>query len=64
VLHSEVLDRFKKLKIAPYGGFINPVIVPVMEGKQIVDVKIEYPDDYTEQMMEYAEKYSFLPTYN
>lgn len=63
-LHAEVLERYEKLNLAPYGGFINPILIPVMEGKEIVDVKIEYPDDYTSQMMNYAEKYSFLPTYN
>ncbi len=63
-LHEEVLQRFKKLNIAPYGGFINPRLVPVMEGDEIVDVKVEYPDDFTEQMLEYARDYSFLPTYN
>jgi len=64
VLHQEVLGRFRKLNLAPYGGFINPVLVPVLEGDKIIDIKIEYPDDYTAQMMEYAEKFSFLPTYN
>lgn len=63
-LHKEVLARYEKLKLAPYGGFINPRIIPVMEGEEIIDVKIEYPDDYTAQMMRYAEEYSFLPTYN
>lgn len=63
-LHKEVLKRYAKLKIAPYAGFINPRLVPVMEGDQIVDVKVEYPDDFTEQMLEYARDYSFLPTYN
>lgn len=63
-LHTEVLERYEKLNIAPYGGFINPRLVPVMEGDEIVDVEIEYPDDFVEQMMEYARDYSFLPTYN
>ena len=63
-LHDEVLERYAKLNIAPYGGFINPRLVPVMEGDEIVDVMIEYPDDFVEQMMEYARDYSFLPTYN
>ncbi len=63
-LHAEVLDRFGKLNLAPYGGFVNPILVPVMQGKEIVDIKVEYPGDYTAQMMEYAEKCSFLPTYN
>jgi dipeptidyl-peptidase-3 len=63
-LHAEVLSRYEKLNIAPYGGFINPRLVPVMKGDEIVDVKIEYPDDFVEQMLEYARDYSFLPTYN
>lgn len=63
-LHQEVLDRYAKLKLAPYGGFINPLLVPVYEGENITDVKIEYPDDYTEQMMRYSKDYSFLPTVN
>jgi len=63
-LHEEVLERFGKLNIAPYGGFINPKLVPVMEGDKIVDVNIEYPEDFTEQMLYYAKEYSFLPTYN
>ncbi len=63
-LHKEVLERFRKLNIAPYSGFINPKLVPVMDGDKIVDVKIEYPEDFTEQMLYYAKEYSFLPTYN
>jgi dipeptidyl-peptidase-3 len=63
-LHREVLKRFSKLNVAPYSGFINPRLVPVMEGDKITDVKVEYPDDFSQQMLEYAEKYSFLPTYN
>ncbi|MGK9369394.1 dipeptidyl-peptidase 3 family protein [Melioribacter sp. Ez-97] len=63
-LHAEVLERYKKLNIAPYAGFINPVLVPVMNGDEIIDVKIEYPEDFTEQMLYYAKEYSFLPTYN
>lgn len=63
-LHREVLERFSKLNIAPYGGFINPVFVPVTENGKIVDVKVEYPDNYTGQMMDYSKNQSFLPTYN
>lgn len=63
-LHTEVLERFKKLNLAPYGGFINPVFVPVMENGKIVDVKLEYPDDYSAQMMGYSKNHSFLPTFN
>ncbi len=63
-LHAEVLERFLKLNIAPYGGFINPVFVPEMEDEKIVNVRVEYPDDYTKQMLDYSKNHSFLPTYN
>jgi dipeptidyl-peptidase-3 len=58
------LERWKKLNIAPFSGFINPRLSPVFDNETIVNVKIEYPDDFTEQMLEYAGKYSFLPTVN
>ena len=65
VIHSEVLARAEKLNIPPYGGFINPKLVPVTnDAGEITDIKVEYPDDFTAQMLEYAEKYSFLPKYN
>jgi len=63
-LHAEVYDRYKKLNLAPYGGFINPELVPVEQNGEIIDVKVLYPDDYSKQMLEYSKKYSFLPTYN
>jgi len=63
-LHQEVLARFKKLNLAPYAGFINPDYRPVWDGDKIEDVKIYYPDDFTSQMLEYGEKYSFLPHIN
>ncbi len=63
-LHQEVLERFAKLNIAPYGGFINPVFVPVTENGKIVDVKVEYPEDYTGQMLDYSKNHSVLSTYN
>ncbi|MFT6166877.1 MAG: dipeptidyl-peptidase-3 [Vicingaceae bacterium] len=60
-LHKEVLARYETLGIAPYGGFINPKLVPVMEEGKVVDVKVEYPETFKEQMMYYGENYSFLP---
>lgn len=63
-LHKEVKERYAKLDIAPYKGFINPVLKPVYEGGKIVDVQIEYPDDFTEQMLYYDENYSFLAVKN
>lgn len=60
-LHKEVLRRAEKLNIPPYGGFINPRLVPVTgDDGAITDIKVEYPADFTEQMLEYAEKYAFL----
>jgi len=63
-LHKEVLERYTRLDVAPYSGFINPRLVPVMEGGEITDVRIEYPEDFTAQMLEYAAGYSFLPNEN
>lgn len=64
VLHKEILERYAKLNVKPYRGFIQPRLVPVMNGDNITDVKIEYPTSFFEQMMEYAKKYSFLPVKN
>jgi len=64
VLHKEILERYKKLNIAPYAGFIQPKLVPVMQGKKIIDVKIEYPEDFTKQMLEYGKEFNLLTTYN
>ena len=61
-LHKEVLARYKKLNIAPYTGFINPVFKAVIKGGSITDVKVSYPDDFTTQMMDYSGKFSLLPT--
>ena len=63
-LHTEVLKRYAKLNLAPYGGFINPVLIPVYDGENIIDIKVDYPDDYAAQMMKYSKNYSYLPTYN
>ncbi len=60
-LHKEVLKRTEKLNIPPYYGFINPVLTPVMDNAgNITDVIVSYPDDFTQQMLMYGEKYSFL----
>lgn len=63
-LHKEVLDRYHNLNLAPYGGFINPDLVPIIENDSVVDVKVVYPDSYVDQMLHYSEKYSFLPLMN
>ncbi len=59
-IHNEVLTRYAKLKVAPYGGFVNPTFNLVQKNGKIIDVKIAYPNDYTKQMMEYGKKYSFI----
>lgn len=63
-LHKEILERFEKLNVAPYKGFIQPKLVPVMDGDKITDVKIEYPKNFSDQMLEYGKKYSLLPLMN
>ena len=64
ILHKEILARYSSLNIAPYAGFIQPKLLPVMEGDKIIDVKIEYPNNFTQQMLDYGKNYSFLPIYN
>jgi dipeptidyl-peptidase-3 len=63
VLHAEVRERYAALDIPPYSGFINPRLVPVEQDGAIVDVRIEYPEEFTGQMLEYADRYSLLPTW-
>jgi dipeptidyl-peptidase III len=67
-LHAEVLKRFASLNLAPYSGFINPKLVPVYAadapGTDIVDVNIEYPTDFVQQMLDYGAEYAFLPVEN
>ena len=63
-LHTEILARYAKLNLAPYSGFVNPVMTTVTDSEgRITDVKIEYCSDYLGQMLEYGKKYSFLPVY-
>jgi dipeptidyl-peptidase III len=60
-LHAEVLERYSRLNLAPYTGFINPYLVPVFDSNGILtDVKVQYTDDYLGQMMYYGRQYSFL----
>ncbi len=59
-LHKEVKDRYAALGLKPYGGFINPEIVPVQQAGVVVDYEIVYTDDYLGQMLEYGRKYGVL----
>lgn len=63
-MHKEIIERYSKLSIAPYAGFIQPKLVPVMEGDKVIDIKIEYPQDFKTQMLEYGKNYGLLPAYN
>lgn len=59
-LHKEVRERYAALELKPYGGFVNPDIVPVVKNGKTVDYKIEYTDDYLGQMMKYGVEYATL----
>ena len=59
-LHKEVLERYASLNLKPYGGFVNPEIVPVVKNGKTVDYEISYTDDYLGQMLKYGEEYSAL----
>jgi dipeptidyl-peptidase-3 len=64
-LHDETLARYAKLNLAPYRGFVNPVMKEVRNGRgEVVDVVLDYTEDYVNQMFRYGKNYSFLPTYN
>lgn len=60
ILHKEVLQRWEKLKIAPYAGFINPHYELVEKEGKIEDVIVKYPDNFTKQMLHYGQNYSAL----
>ena len=64
-LHQEILERYKKLDIAPYKGFINPVYTAIRDEQgNITDVTISYEEGYAEQMLRYSRDYSVLPLIN
>ncbi len=58
-LHKEVLQRYASLHIAPYKGFVNPVLKPVKDNNSnIIDIEVDYSESYTDQMMRYSMEYS------
>ncbi len=64
-LHKEVLDRYARLQIKPYKGFVNPIYIPITNDKgEITDIKIAYDEGYAEQMLRYSKEFKALPTYN
>ena len=64
-LHAEVLERYKRLNLAPYKGFVNPRYEAVKDAEgNITDVKVSYSEGYAEQMLRYSRDYSNLPSMN
>ena len=63
-LVAEVKKRFESIQSKPYSGFIQPRLVPIMVQGKIKDVKVEYPDNFVEQMMEFGREYATLPVVN
>lgn len=60
-LHKEILNRYDKLNIAPYKGFINPRFTPIFDiNQQIVDIKVDYTERYAQQMLRYSKEYGSL----
>jgi dipeptidyl-peptidase-3 len=60
-LHAEVLERYRRLDLAPYKGFINPQLFPVYDGEgHISDVQVSYAESYEHQMLRYSSEYATL----
>ena len=60
-LHQEVLERYKRLNLAPYKGFINPVLKPVLDAQgEICDIQVDYTESYVQQMLRYGQEYGTL----
>ena len=59
-LHKEVKARYEALGLKPYGGFINPDIVPVVKNGKVVDYQVNYPSDFLKQHLDYGKNYSFV----
>ena len=59
-LHKEVKERYAQLELKPYGGFLNPEIVPVVRCGKVVDYKLVYCNNYLEQMLSYGKNYATL----
>ena len=64
-LHEEILERYKKLNLAPYKGFVNPVMRLVKNAQgEVTDVTLDYTEGYAAQMLRYSRDYSYLNNYN
>ena len=61
LLHEEILKRYSLLNLAPYKGFLNPKMTPVIDNQgNIMDITLDYSETYCEQMLRYSNEYSFL----
>ncbi|NLB03347.1 MAG: dihydrofolate reductase [Bacteroidales bacterium] len=64
-LHQEILDRYAKLNLSPYKGFVNPIYKPVYNNNnEIVDITVHYDENYVEQHLRYSKDYAALPLEN
>ncbi|MGD8977464.1 MAG: dihydrofolate reductase [Gammaproteobacteria bacterium] len=63
-MYREVMARVEPLDIAPYTGFVQAELVPVEDNNELLDIVVEYPDDFAGQMLNYEENFSFLPVSN
>jgi len=60
-LHQEILSRYQKLNLAPYKGFINPQLIPVVDAAgEISDIQVNYGESYAHQMLRYSSEYATL----
>lgn len=65
MLHAEVRERYTQLHLAPYKGFVNPVMKEVRNSEgEVTNIMLDYTEGYAEQMLRYSRDYSFLPSYN
>jgi dipeptidyl-peptidase-3 len=64
-LHAEIRERYARLDLSPYRGFVNPVMNEVKNSRgETVDIALDYTEGYAGQMLRYSRDYSFLPTWN
>ncbi len=61
-LHKEALERYEKLQVPPFSGFLNPKMVLKIEGEEVVDVVLDYETDYSEQMLDYSMNFNYIET--
>ena len=60
-LHNEVLERYQRLNLAPYKGFINPQLLPVFDDNgKLCDIQVNYSESYAHQMLRYSSEYGTL----